>query len=259
MQLIPLKLKLLREDDDLVKEVLDASKACGGLKNGDILVIASKAVATVNGEIVKLGEIKPSKKALALARESRLPPSLAEIILQEADAVLGTAKMAILTIKNGILCANAGVDRSNVPEGYAALMPKNPDENAERIRREIFKRTGIKTGVIIADSNVKPLRLGTIGQAIGVAGIGAVVDRRGDPDLYGKPLKITFQALADQLATAAQPLMGEGAERIPAVIVRGLRLRKMSRVSPKIPLKKDIYKSILRYNSRRPQGNTDSC
>ncbi|MFN4132777.1 MAG: coenzyme F420-0:L-glutamate ligase [Candidatus Hadarchaeales archaeon] len=254
MQLIPLKLKLLHRGGDLVKQLLDAAKEQGGLKSQDVLVIASKAIATVNAEMVKLADVKPSKKALAMAKKTGQPPSLVEVVLREADVVLGMAKGAILTIKNGILCANAGVDRSNVPKGFAALMPREPDREAEKIRMEIFKRTGVKVGVVIADSNVKPLRLGTVGQAIGVAGMEPVVDRRGDLDLFGKPLKITFQALGDQLATAAQLLFGEGAERVPAVIVRGLRVKRTGGRSPKISPKKDLYKSVLKYRVAKNSG-----
>lgn len=248
MQLIPLKLKLLRPGDDLVGEVVRAAKKQGGPNDGDVIVIASKAVATTTGALVKLDEVHPSRRAISLAKRTGQPPALVEVILREADAVLGASRGVVLAIKDGILCANAGVDRSNVPAGHAALMPEDPEGEAEKIRKRIFEMAGVKVGVIITDSSVKPLRLGTVGVAIGVAGIEPVVDRRGDPDLFGKPLKVTFQAIADQLATAAQLLMGEGAERIPVVIVRGANVRMIekSRMTSKVSPEDDLYREVFR-------------
>jgi coenzyme F420-0:L-glutamate ligase len=239
---------LIKQGDDLVARILSAANKVGGLKNGDVLVLASKIVATANGEVKELAEIRPSRRAKKLAEKSDQPPELVEIILREADEILGISRGAILTIKNGILCANAGVDRSNVPPGFVALMPSRPDAEAKKFRREIDKRSGKKVGVIISDSNVKPLRVGTVGQAIGIAGIEPVVDYRGRPDLYGRPLRLTFQAIADQLATAAQTVMGEGAERVPAVIVRGTNVGETEKpkLSPKISPEKDLYADLFK-------------
>jgi coenzyme F420-0:L-glutamate ligase len=247
-KLIGLKLPLIKPGDDLVARILGAASKVGGLRDGDVLVIASKIVATANGKVKELAEIRPSRRAKQLAEKSAQPPELVEIILREADKILGTSKGAILTIKNGLLCANAGVDRSNVPPGFVALMPSRPNAEAKKLRRTINKRSGRKVGVIISDSNVKPLRVGTVGQAIGIAGIEPVVDYRGQPDLYGRSLRLTFQAVADQLATAAQTMMGEGAERVPAVIVRGTNVRatEKPKLSPKISPGKDLYANLFR-------------
>ncbi len=249
MELIGLNLPLVRPGDDLVGEILRSAEKAGGFKKDDVLVVASKVVATADGELEELSKIRPSKRAKSLSKRSGLPPEFVEIIIREADEILGVSRGAILTIRNGILCANAGADRSNVPPGFVARLPPRPDSNAKRISREIFKRSGVAVGVIIADSSVKPLRLGTVGQAIGFAGIEPVVDYRGQLDVHGKPLRITFQAIADQLATAAQVVMGEGGERIPAVVVRGIKKISAGRpkFSPKISPSKDLYSGILKF------------
>ncbi len=249
MELIGLELPLVGPGDDLVASILEAAKKIGGLKKDDVLVVASKVMATAGGELEELSKVRPSRRAKALAKRSDLPPEFVEIIIHEADEILGVSKGAILTIKNGVLSANAGADRSNVPDGFVALIPSRPDSEAGKIRQEISKRAGVKVGVIVADSNVKPLRMGTVGQAIGFAGIEPVVDYRGQLDVHGKPLRITFQAIADQLATAAQVVMGEGGERIPVVVARGVK--KIStenpKFSPKIAPSKDLYSGMLKF------------
>lgn len=245
MELTGLKLPLVKPGDDFVTLILKSAGRIGGLKDGDVLVVASKVVGTAEGRLKELAGVKPSKKAKELAKSSGLPAGFVEVVLREADEVLGTNKGAILTIKNGVLCANAGADRSNAPPGFAVLMPSRPDAAAKKIGEEVYRRSGKRIGVIIADSNVKPLRIGTVGQAVGVSGISAVLDCRGDLDIYGRPLKITFRAIADQLATAAQVIMGEGAEQTPAVIIRGVKVAK-STVSPKISPEKDLYASLFK-------------
>ncbi|MEW6222571.1 MAG: coenzyme F420-0:L-glutamate ligase [Candidatus Hadarchaeota archaeon] len=248
MELFGLSIPLVKPGDDLPRLLVMAAKDAGGLEKGDILVVSSKVVATAEGRMVELSKVKPSKKARLLGVETKLPPEFVEVVLNEADRVLGHVEGAILTVKSGVLSANAGADQSNVPRGFAVLMPKDPDGSAEKIRRAVLKRLGAKVGVVISDSSVKPLRLGTVGQAVGVAGFEPVVDCRGQPDLYGRRLKITFQAVADQLATAVQLLMGEGAEKIPAVVVRGSGVKTVEKPksSPKVPLKKDIYSKLFK-------------
>lgn len=255
MELVGLKLPLVKPGDDLVAQILTAASERGGVKDGDVLIVASKVVSTAAGALKELGEVHPSRRARKLAGRSGQPPGLVEIILREADEVLRVSEGVILTIKDGILCANAGVDRSNAPPGFVALTPPNPDAEAKRLRREILRRSGVRVGVIISDSNVKPLRVGTVGQAIGIAGIEPVIDYRGRPDLYGRPLELTLQAIADQLATAAQAVMGEGAERVPAVIVRGAKVVATERpkLSPKISPEKDLYAASFGTRARRPR------
>ncbi len=246
MEIFGLKFPVVKPGADLVSLIVRNSSKIGGLKNRDIVVISSKVVAICENRIARLADIRPSKRAMNLARVSGQDPRFVEIVLREADKVLGVTRGAVLTIKNGLLCANAGVDSSNMPPGWVALMPENPERAARRIRMEIKKRVKADVGVVISDSNVKPLRVGTVGQSIGVAGVVPVIDCRGDPDLYGKPLKQTFRAIADQLATAAQLIMGEGAEQTPVVIIRGLNLPKRGEASPRIPIERDLYSRILK-------------
>lgn len=250
MEVLGLKFPVVRPNIDLVSLIIRKSRKIGGLKDGDIVVVSSKIVATSENRIVRLADIVPSARAKALAKVTELDPRFVQVVLHEADRVLGAARGAVLTIKHGNLCANAGVDSSNAPPGYVVLLPENPDASAEKIRKELERRTRATVGVIVADSNVKPLRVGTVGQAIGVAGIVPAVDCRGERDIYGKPLRWTFRAIADQLASAAQLLMGEGAERTPVVIIRGLRVPKRRGVPPTMPLRKDLYSKILRARSK---------
>lgn len=252
IELLPLKLPIVRPSDDLARLLVDASKIYGGFKNGDILVICSKAVAVSQGRLVKLREIKPSERAKGLSRKTGLKAPFVELVLRESDSILGFARGAILTIKDGMPLANAGIDCSNSPPGTVTLLPTS--SAAERLRERIHELTGNWVGVIISDSVVKPLRKGTVGQAVQWAGIEPVEDCRGRKDLFGRRLRITFRCLADQLASAAELLMGESDERTPAVIVRGsgLALTHHPRSSPKIPPHKCLYFSLLK--GRRATG-----
>ncbi len=243
MRVLGLSMPLVKPGDDLGKLIVRASEQAGGLRNGDVLVVASKAVATAQGRIRELARVRPSARARKLATQAGLEPEFVALVLREGGRVVRAAKGVILTLKGGVLCANAGVDSSNAPLGHIVLMPAKPNQAAQVLRQAIARRTNARVGVIIVDSNVKPLRLGTVGQTIGVAGLEPVVDCRGQHDLYGKPLRITFRALADQLATAAQLVMGEAAERVPVVIVRGVgvELAERPKHSPKISPKRCIY------------------
>ncbi len=249
MRVLGLNMPLIKPGDDLLACMLKAAGRVGGFKDGDIIILSSKVLATTQGRLKELSKIHPSMRARRLASKAGLDPEFVEIVLREADRVLGVAEGAVLTLKDGLACANAGVDRSNAPPGYAALMPANPSRAAEKLKAGIAKHAKAKVAVIVVDSNVKPLRLGTVGQAVGMAGLEPVIDCRGELDLYGKPLKITFRAVADQLATAAQLLMGEAAERVPAAIVRGLNLEITERIkrSPKVSFSKCIFFSSLKY------------
>jgi len=222
MTLIPIKTKVITPSDDIVEVVLKSLEMMGEeIKNNDILVLAETAVATAEGRIVELNKVQPSPKAFELAKKYDVIPEIAELILREADNILGGVPHVVLTLKRGVLIANAGIDKSNAPPGCVVLLPKNPMKTAEKIRKRIFEKTGKKIGVIIADSRTQPLRLGTIGVALGVAGFIPVSDERGKLDIFGKPLMITRRAIADDLASAAEVLMGEAGEMTPAVLIRG--------------------------------------
>lgn len=248
MRVLGINMPLIKPGDDLSDMILKASGQVGGLKDGDVIVVASSAVATAQGRFRRLGSIRPSKRAKLLARRTGLKPEFVELVLREADQVLGTTEMAVLTLKSGRLCANAGIDSSNAPPGQVVLMPSKPNQAAKAILRALERRVNARLGVIITDSHVQPLRLGTVGQAVGVAGIEPVVDCREQPDLFGKPLRITFRAVADQLACAAQVMMGEAAEQVPAAVVReaNVNFTERAKTSPKISPKRCIYINSLK-------------
>jgi len=225
--------RLIKPGENLVDVILEAANnQKSTIEDGDLLVIASKVVATSQGRLKKLSTIKPSREAAKLAEEYGLEPSFVEIVLQEAEAVYGGVSGALLTLRNDVLTANAGVDQKNAPKGYATLWPKNPHKSAEKIRRELFRKTGKRVGVLIVDSRVTPLRMGTTGVAIGIAGFEPVRDHRTRKDLYGKPISITRHALADDLASAAHLIMGESNEQTPAVLIRNAPVKLTDKVEP---------------------------
>jgi len=252
MRVLGLNMPLIKPGDDLSAMIARAAEQVGGLRDEDIIVISSKVVATVQGRVRELARVRPSARAKKIAAKSGQDPEFVELVLREAGSVLNISKNVILTLKSGVICANAGVDNSNVPPGHVVLMPTNPNRVARELQRAIEQRTNARVGVIITDSNVKPLRLGTVGQAIGVTGLEPVVDCRGQHDLYGKPLRITFRALADQLATAAQAVMGEAAEGVPVVVVRGAGVEFVEKPkrSPKISPKRCIYSDMLKLSKK---------
>ena len=184
------------------------------------MAVSSKLVSISEGKIRDLGHVTPSVKARKLAADYSLNPAFAQTVLDEADRVLGGVKGALLTIKNGDAVANAGVDRKNAPRDSVVLWPEDPDSSARTIRKSIRRKLGRDVAVLIVDSRVTPLRLGTLGMAIGSAGLKPVEDLRGRTDLYGRRIEMTFQSVADSIAAAAQLVMGEGSERRPFAIVR---------------------------------------
>ncbi|NHJ00559.1 MAG: coenzyme F420-0:L-glutamate ligase [Candidatus Heimdallarchaeota archaeon] len=198
-------------------------KANLNLLDGDIVIVASKLISILEKCQISLDDIKNIRdEAKKTAVTSNLDPKFVEIVYREADEVLGAVPGAVLTLKNGTLHANSGVDSSNSGgKNYLITLPKDPFGTAERIRREIFIKTKKKVGVIIADSKTQPLRRGTSGFALGVAGFIPVIDDRGKLDLYGRKMVVTTRAIADNLVCAAEILMGETDQKIPIVIARG--------------------------------------
>ena len=218
---------MVRADDDLAAIVDDAIAAIGEtLDDGDIIVVAQKIVSKAEGRIVDLRNIVPSDQAITLAKSVDKDPRQVEVILRESRAVV-REKPGVLIVENnlGLIMANAGVDHSNVesdaPDETVLLLPADPDASAEQLRQGLAARLGASVGVIVNDSVGRPWRIGTTGLAIGVAGLPAVVDLRGDTDLYGRELRVSEQAVADELAAAASLLQGQGAEGKPVVLIRG--------------------------------------
>jgi coenzyme F420-0:L-glutamate ligase/coenzyme F420-1:gamma-L-glutamate ligase len=214
--------------DDLARILGDALAAAGlPPRRGDVLVITHKVVAKAEGRAVALAEIRPSARAHELAAATGKDPALVEVILSESRAVLRYRPGLIITEhKLGIVLANAGVDQSNVPQGEGGprvlRLPRDPDASAAALRAALERRFDTQLAVIISDSAGRAFRNGVVGLAIGAAGMPALLDLRGRPDLEGRPLQVTQVGLADQIASAAALLMGEADEGRPAVLVRGL-------------------------------------
>jgi len=233
MQLFGIHTKLIKAEDDLASIILEGVKKQKlKIDDGNVLAIASKVVATVQSHLKRLDSVKPSEKAMKLAKRYDLEPNFVEIVLQEAEKVYGGVSKALLTSKEHILTANAGVDHKNAPNGYVALWPTAPFKVAEKIRREILAKTGKRVGVLIVDSRVTPLRMGTTGLALAVAGFEPVRDYRADKDLYGNAISITRHAVADNLASAAHLIMGESNEQTPVVLIKKAPVMPTDEVKP---------------------------
>ena len=221
MRLYAVKTRVIKTGDDPVQVILQSLREQNlKLEDNDILAVTSKIIAYTEDRLVKLSDVKPSDKAKKLAQQFSLQPEFAELILREADKIYGGVEKAVLTLKNGILTANAGIDNKNAPIGFAVLWPKNAEKWAMHIREEIKRKTGRKVAVLIVDSGLIPLRIGTVGLALAVAGFKPIKDCRKEKDIYGKPLVITRHAIADSLASATHLLMGEAAEKTPIVLIK---------------------------------------
>jgi coenzyme F420-0:L-glutamate ligase len=221
LKLYAVRTGIIKAGDDIVQVILEALKKQNlQLDDKDILAVTSKVVAYAENRLANLHNVEPSKEAIEFAQRFSLEPEFAELILREADKIYGGVKKAVLTLKNNILTANAGIDNKNAPNGQAVLWPSNPKRWTENIREEIRKRTGKKVAILIVDSGLVPLRRGTIGLALAVAGFKPVKDLRGKKDFFGKKILITQHAVADNLASAAHMLMGEADEKTPVVLIK---------------------------------------
>lgn len=221
----------VRKGDDLAAVVIAGMASAGlALQRHDVVVFAQKIVSKSEGRVVDLATIQPSRRAVELARQVQKDSRIVELVLSESRRIVRTAKdVLIVEHRLGFVMANAGVDQSNVsePDGreLALLLPQDPDASARRLQGELERRAGCEIGVIINDSFGRPWRVGTVGVAIGAAGIPAVLDQRGRPDLFGRPLRVTVVAYADEIAAAASLLMGQADEARPVIVVRGLHRR----------------------------------
>jgi coenzyme F420-0:L-glutamate ligase len=239
---------------ELVDELVGAE-----VRDGDVLVISSKFVAISEGRAVSLGSVKPGIRALELSKKFDVPAELCELIVQESDLIIGGVHGFILSLWNGLLTPNAGIDKSNIEHGRVVLYPKDPRESAARIADALRKRRGVRVGVVISDSRLTPTRMGTIGVALAAVGFEAIRDLRGHPDLFGNPLRVTRQAIADDLCSGAQLVMGEADEATPVVLVRGLQGAGAEGTSFAsrdfaVPIEQCVYMGSLGYNqnAKRP-------
>ncbi len=225
VQTIPIeKIPLIAEGDRIGKILAEAAEKQGTpLEERDIIVVTHKIISKSEGRTVNLDTVSPSEQAKQLAQKTSKDPALVEIMLRETKEIVRIGPNSIITEnKNGVVSANAGIDKSNVEgERNVILLPKEPDKSAQEIREEIRQLTNHEVAVIISDTNGRPLRMGEINVAIGVAGIGATRDRRGEKDLFGYVLRIKQTAVADELSSAAELVIGQANEGIPAAIIRG--------------------------------------
>lgn len=218
---------LVRQGDDLSALILAALAATDVmLQAGDVLVVTSKIVSKAEGRRVCLDDVQPGDEANRYAQITGKDPRLVELVLRESRMVSRVREnVMVVEHRLGFVSANAGIDQSNTEDGdnYVLLLPVDPDGTAGRIRRELRKAADVDIAVIISDSHGRPFRLGTVGAAVGVAGMPALLDLRGQQDLFGRTLRVSVQGYADMVASAATLAAGEGAEGYPVVLVRGLR------------------------------------
>ncbi|MCC6148505.1 MAG: coenzyme F420-0:L-glutamate ligase [Anaerolineaceae bacterium] len=242
----------IQPGDDLAEIILTALKNSNlGLMDQDIVVVAQKIVSKAEGRLVNLNQITPSEEAVDLAALTEKDARFVELVLRESKSVLRTRPgTLIVEHNNGFVCANAGIDHSNVsgtwgnPEDWVLLLPEKPDASAERLRKKLEEITGKSVGVLIIDSHGRAWRMGTVGVMIGCAGVPGLVDLRGTKDLFGYSLRITQVAAADELAAGASLIMGQAAEGSPVVHVRGFPypLRESSSQELVRPLDQDLFR-----------------
>jgi len=210
------------------------------LADNDILVVAQKIVSKAEGRLVDLKTITPSSRAFELANRTHKDPRVVELILHESCEIVRTRPgLIVVEHKLGFICANAGIDHSNVGEDaeeYVLLLPENPKKSAADLREQLEATFGVRIGILIIDSHGRAWRLGTVGTAIGFSDIPGLVDLRGEPDLFGRTLESTEVGVADELAAAASLMMGQAAEGMPVVHVSGFPY----------PLRDGALKELLR-------------
>jgi len=241
-------LPMVQPGDDLVPILLAGLERAGlTLTDSDVLVVTSKIVSKSENRFVWLKDVQPSERALELAAQTGKDARIVELTLRESTAVSRVA-LGVLVVRHrlGFVSANAGIDQSNLDGGEdrVLLLPNDPDASARKIRDALFTATGAKIGIVISDSHGRPFRMGNVGVAIGAAGLPALLDLRGNQDLFGRVLKISIQGYADMIASAAGLLTGEGAEGLPVVHLRGLKYPPIDGRAAELnrPPEQDLYR-----------------
>jgi coenzyme F420-0:L-glutamate ligase len=219
-------------------------------EENDILVVSSKYISMSEGSLLRIDRIKSSEKAKILGSAYHINEKIVELTLREADYIFKGVPGFLLSIKDDILAPNAGIDRSNVPSGYVVIYPRLPFKTADNLRRRFLIDMGLNVGIVISDSRLMPGRIGTIGVAIANAGFEPNEDERGNIDLFGRVLRVSFRAVADTIATMAVAVMGEGNESIPAAVIRGINVtrtdRRLSSRDMTVDADQDLYLRGLR-------------
>lgn len=235
LRIIPVRVvENIVPDDDLSVIILAAVKQNNlEILDGDVLVVAHKIVSKAEGRIVNLAYVKPSQKARKMAKEHNKDPRIMELILKESAQILRAKNGVVVSeTKHGLVCANAGVDQSNVQGKAALLLPVDPDRSARLLMESIRKKAGKEIAVVITDTFGRPFREGQTNVAIGIAGIHPIKSYVGSQDMYGRTLKVSEIAIADELAAAAELVMGKS-EGVPVAIVRGYKFEKAAKSSAK--------------------------
>ncbi|MEM3673829.1 MAG: coenzyme F420-0:L-glutamate ligase [Candidatus Bathyarchaeia archaeon] len=244
---------LIKLGDNIAKILVETARKNGlEIEDGDIIVIAQKIFSKAEGRIVNIKEVVPSEEAKEIARKTGKSPKFVELVLRETKEII-KASNEILLVEDtrGLVCINAGIDKSNIEgESNFALLPEDPDASAEKCRREIRRLTGKDVAVIICDTYSRPFRRGQVNFAIGLAGIKPFKDYRGKRDLYGYVLKVKNVAVVDEIAAAAELLMGQAEEATPVVILKGLKSivefsEKSSAKELKIRKDEDLFREAL--------------
>lgn len=248
IKILPInKLPIIKKGDDLANLILESTESSNNyIKDGDILVICHVIVSRSEGNIVDLKSINPSLIAKNFGEYTEKDARLVEVILRESKSIRRMSKGVLITeTKHGFICANSGVDKSNVPgEDIVAPLPVDADLSAQKIRNQIKLMRGIDVAVIICDTHGRAHRDGEINIAIGISGINAIRDRRGEKDLFGYELKVKRTAIADELASAAELVIGQADEAVPAAIIRGYKYKISENASIKDlirPREKDLF------------------
>lgn len=243
----------VKAGDNLASLIVNIARENGvEIENGDIVVIAQKIVSKAEGRIVQLSQVKPSEKAKELAKITKKDPRFVELVLKESKSVV-KASPEILIVKDirGIVSINAGIDKSNVPgEDAYALLPKDPDASASKIRSEIAELTGKKVAVVICDTYSRPFRRGQVEFAIGVAGLKTTKDYRGRKDMFNYVLQVKNVAIIDEIACAAELVMGQGDEATPVAIIKNLHRAEVENSSSAkeiiVSEDEDLFKGTLK-------------
>jgi coenzyme F420-0:L-glutamate ligase / coenzyme F420-1:gamma-L-glutamate ligase len=235
IEIIPVEnLPLIAKGDLLGELIVNAAEKQGTpIQERDIVVITHKIVSKAEGNIVNLDSVSPSEKAKEIAQRTGKDPAFVEAVLGETKEIVRIGPNSLITEnRNGVISANAGIDKSNVEgEKNIALLPRNPDKSAQTIRKDIRRLTNHEIAVVISDTHGRPLRMGEINVTIGVAGIKPTRDRRGEKDLFGYVLRVKQTAVADELASAAELVIGQANEGIPVAIIRGYTYQTIENAS----------------------------
>ena len=231
LEIIPLQIGNEIKEKDKLAELIFSSISKKKIKDGDIFVVSQKIISKQEGRTVNLLSVIPSELAVGIASAYQKDPKLMEVILSETKRIIRMDNgIFIVETNHGFICANAGVDESNIEKDYATLLPLNSDQSADNLRRQIVEKTGKKVAVIISDTFGRAFRMGQTNCAIGISGINAIMDYEGTKDSFGKILRVTAIAIADELSAAAELVMGKTL-KTPVAIVRNFKFHEISGLS----------------------------